>query len=223
MLDERERDETRQEAAARPEEGKGRGDGEKAQKQGKLNDALRRARLNEAERSDVVLDLREAEAARLELLNDRLSDLFEEIPPGTDLLECALIPGSPPRLWIDVLAYVVMGRDKRTYRFVKETRYGPKVILETLNVDEMTQSVTDYVAHRLLERERALASDTAVPVPAAPAAQAPAQAAQPTSAPVVVRRKGLGWFGFLVTLLLGALIGATALFGYGYYLVSLGP
>ncbi len=224
MLDEKERDDAQDAASRQGEEAQERAPrkAEEAPKGGRLQNALRRARLNESERSDVILELREAESARLEMLYEQLQDVFDDIPAGTDLLECALIPGSPPRLWIDVLAYVAMGRDKRTYRFVKETRYGPKVILETANVEEMAGSVTDYVAHRLLERARALDSDTTEIRRAAerPAVAAPAAAAE--AAPAVVVHRGVGWFGVLFAMLVGALLGATALFAYGYYLVSLG-
>lgn len=128
----------------------------------RLRDALREARLNEADRSDVVIALRAAEVTRLDLLKDDLEDVFAAIPEGTDLLECAILPGDPPRMWIDVLAYVVMGPDKRTYRFLKETRNSRQVLLETPDISAMSEAVTRYVAHRLLQRERALATDEMV-------------------------------------------------------------
>ena len=64
-----------------------------------------------------------------------------------------------PRLWIDVIAHVEMGRDKRQYRFVQDTRYGRAVLAESYEMPEMVQAVTRYVARRLVERERALADD----------------------------------------------------------------
>ena len=65
-----------------------------------------------------------------------------------------------PRLWVDVIAHVEMGRDKRQYRFVQDTRYGRAVLAESYESAEMVQAVTRYVARRLVERERALADDT---------------------------------------------------------------
>ena len=50
-----------------------------------------------------------------------------------------------------------MGRDKRIYRFVQDTRYGRKVLAENVSIPEMVEAVTKYVAQRLIERERALA------------------------------------------------------------------
>ena len=45
-----------------------------------LKDAVREARIEAAERSAVVVDLRDAEVARLELLNEALDPLFKDIP-----------------------------------------------------------------------------------------------------------------------------------------------
>src|SRR6516164_84049 len=123
----------------------------------RLKDALRKARVDQAERSGVVVDLRDAEVARLELLNEALDPLFEEVPKEVDLFDRGISRGETPRLWIDAIAHVSMGRDKRVYRFLQETRYGRKVLAESVNVPEIVHAVTKYLAQRLIERERALA------------------------------------------------------------------
>jgi hypothetical protein len=124
-----------------------------------LKDAVREARIEAAERSAVVVDLRDAELARLELLNDALDPLFKELPDNVDLFDHGVSKGDVPRLWVDVIAHVEMGRDKRQYRFVQDTRYGRAVLAESYEVPEMAHAVTHYVARRLVERERALADD----------------------------------------------------------------
>lgn len=124
-----------------------------------LRAAIRKARLSQADRTDVIVDLREAEQARLDLLLDELQSVFDEMPERYDQFECALVPGDPARLWIDMLGYVVMGADKRTYRLIKEARDGRHVLHETLDVGDMANHVTDYIAHRIIEVERALESD----------------------------------------------------------------
>jgi len=129
----------------------------------RLKDALRRARIDTAERTGVVVDLHDAEVARLELLNEALDPLFAEIPTEIDLFDRGLSRGETPRLWIDAIAHVAMGRDKRIYRFLQDTRYGRKVLGESVNIPEMVEAVTKYVAQRLIERERALA-ETGSPV-----------------------------------------------------------
>jgi hypothetical protein len=123
----------------------------------RLRDALRKARIESAERTGIVVDLQDAEVARLELLNEALEPVFGEIPPEVELFDRGISRGETPRLWIDAIAHVGMGRDKRVYRFVQDTRYGRKVLAETINVVEMVEAITKYVAQRIIERERALA------------------------------------------------------------------
>ena len=125
-----------------------------------LRDALRKARIEAADRTGVVVDLRDAEVARLEILNEALDPLFADIPAEVELFERGITRGDPPRLWIDMIAHVAMGRDKRIYRFVQDTRYGRRVLGETADVEEAASLVTTYVARRLVERERVLAGDT---------------------------------------------------------------
>src|SRR5438128_9312882 len=100
----------------------------------RLKEALRKARVEQADRSSIVVDLRDAELARLELLNDALDPLFEETPPDIDLFDRGISHGDTPRLWLDAIAHVVMGRDKRHYRFMHDTRYGRKVLAESNDI-----------------------------------------------------------------------------------------
>jgi hypothetical protein len=123
----------------------------------RLKDALRKARIDTAERTGVVVDLHDAEVARLELLNEALDPLFSEIPVEVDLFDRGISRGETPRLWVDAIAHVAMGRDKRVYRFVQDTRYGRKVLAESVAIPEMVEAVTKYVAQRLIEREQAVA------------------------------------------------------------------
>src|SRR5215212_9631715 len=117
----------------------------------RLRDALRQARIEAADRTGVVVDLRDAEVARLEILNEALDPLFEQIPDHIDLFDRGISQGENPRLWIDVVAHVAMGRDKRIYRFLQDSRFGRSVIAESREVPVIVQAVTDYVARRMVE------------------------------------------------------------------------
>ena len=161
----------------------------------RLREALRRARVEAAERSAVVVDLRDAELARREILNEALDPLFAGVADGIDLFERGISQGETPRLWIDFVAHVVMGRDKRLYRFVQDTRFGRIVLAESHETADIVKAVTDYVARRLVERERALAG---LPAPAA------AVAAAPQPAPASSR---------IWTFAFGFAVGVAALFG----------
>ena len=122
----------------------------------RLRDALRQARIEAADRTGVVVELRDAEVARLEILNEALDPLFAQVPEQVDLFDRGISQGETPRLWIDVVAHVVMGRDKRIYRFVQDTRFGRIVIAESHDVPSIVDAVTDYVARRMIEREHAM-------------------------------------------------------------------
>jgi hypothetical protein len=126
---------------------------------GSLKASVRKVRLELAERSSVVVDLRDAELARLELLNEALDPLFDEIPAEIELFDRAITKGDTPRLWIDVIAYVAMGRDKRRYTFIQDTRFGRKILADSAEIKDIVDAITHYVASRLIERERALADD----------------------------------------------------------------
>jgi hypothetical protein len=124
-----------------------------------LKEAVRQARIEAAERTSVVVDLRDAEWARLELLDDALDPLFAEIPPDVDLFDRGVTRGETPRLWIDAVAHVAMGRDKRMYRFLHDTRVGRHVLAESHEIPDIVKAVTTYVARRIVERQRALDED----------------------------------------------------------------
>jgi hypothetical protein len=139
-------------------------DGQQAADQGarpsdKLKLALRRARLDDAERTKVVAELRGAEIARLEMLRDALLPVAAEIPKDIDLFDIGLVSTDRPRLFIDMIGFVEMAHDRRTYRFVQDTRHGRVVLAESERMEPIVDAVTDYIARRLIEREKALAAD----------------------------------------------------------------
>jgi hypothetical protein len=176
----------------------------KAEPPGPLKAAVREARIEAAERSGVVVDLRDAEMARLELLNDALDPLFNDIPKDVELFDRGVSKGDVPRLWVDVIAHIEMGRDKRQYRFVQETRYGRVVLAESHELAEMVQSVTRYVARRMVERERALGDDT----PYRPTASLNIEHEQRRARMRVVRAFCYGVIGAVVVLVAIALLTA---------------
>ena len=118
--------------------------------------ALSEVKNRQANQDDVVVDMKEAELARLELLCNEIRPLFEELPDDNDQFEFGLSNGKPPRLWIDMTAHVSMGHDRRTYRFLKETKAGRVVLAETNKLELAADAIANYIAERVLERERIL-------------------------------------------------------------------
>jgi hypothetical protein len=168
-----------------------------------LKEAVREARIEAAERSGVVVDLRDADVARLELLNEALDPVFAEVPAGVDLFDRGISRGDTPRLWLDVVAQIEMGRDKRQYRFVQDTRYGRAVLAESYEVPVLKQAVIRYVARRLVEREQALAGD--------------APRGLGGSDRFLQAQKRRRFFRGLGTFLFGLIVGVAALFALAMY------
>ncbi len=83
-----------------------------------------------------------------------LQPVFAELPKDNDQFEFALTNGENSRLWVDMTSFVRMGRDRRVYEFVKDTRMGRTMLGETDDRARMAKLVTNYVAERVLERER---------------------------------------------------------------------
>ena len=124
-----------------------------------LGAAMRRARVEAAEQNEAVADLREAEIARLDLLHEAIRPVIEQSPAAIDLFDAGIAYGERPRLFIDMIGFVEMAHDRRAYRFMQDTRHGRVLIAESDRVDRLVDAITNYIARRIVERERALASD----------------------------------------------------------------
>ena len=119
-----------------------------------LKAAVDAVRNRQADQRDVVVDLGEAEKARLDLLATELLPLFEEIDDADDRFELAVSRGDRPRMWIDMTTFVTMGHDKLSYRLLKDTRMGRIVMAETDKMQKMADFVSEYVAEKVIEREK---------------------------------------------------------------------
>jgi hypothetical protein len=178
-----------------------------------LKALVRRAKLEDAERSSVVAELRGAEQARLELLRDALEPVFAQVPPQAELFDHGLVPGEKPRLFIDIVAFVEMSRDRRCYRFIQDTRAGTIVLAESDRIEAMSRHVANYLARRLIEREKALSA----PLPSVRRVEtgadglsldeAGAQNGAKTPAKIAAKRRRADRWQLLVTLLFGVLLG----------------
>src|SRR5690606_14496166 len=117
----------------------------------RLAEAVREVKAAAADREDVVVDMRETTRARLELLAQELAPVFAEVPEDDPAFDLAISSGQQPRLWIDTVAHVVMGPDRRTYRFLRDTRLGRVVLGESTEIAPIANLVTRYIAERMVE------------------------------------------------------------------------
>lgn len=170
-----------------------------------LSDAIRDVKNALADRDDVVVDMREAHRMRLDLLAAELAPVFAEVPAEIDNFDFAVSSGLQPRLWIDAVSHVAMGRDRRTYRFLKDTRIGRVVLAESTDMKPVVDQVTRYVAERVVERQRLMEG------PAEPAAGLVRPVAGEAEPPLgTASGRGKAWasvFSALALVAAGALVG----------------
>src|SRR5690348_7945213 len=106
-----------------------------------LSAALRQARLAEAAHFEAVLDIRDAQTLRLQVLKDDLAPAITGNAEAASFIDLALVPGDPPRLWIDLITAIVMAPDPRTYRLIQDGPAGSHTLLETGDRGEMIERV----------------------------------------------------------------------------------
>jgi hypothetical protein len=150
-----------------------------------LGASIRQARVENAEHADAIAEVRELEIVRLKALESALEPVVDQAPQGVDLFDLALTQSEHPRLFVDMIAFVDMAHDKRTYRFFQDTRNGRVLMAESQSLDTIVAAVADYVARRLVERERAVTVDSR---PSEGPRPQPAEANGPATWPVAKPR-----------------------------------
>lgn len=174
----------------------------------RLADVIRDVKNASADRDDVVVELREASRMRLDLLANELAPVFADVPADADIFDFAISSGLQPRLWIDAVAHVSLGRDRRTYRFLKDTRIGRVVLAESTDIKPVADQVTRYIAERLIERERMMEGEPAQSFAATPEMRELPPASQARAATWSAMLSGIGLVaagaivGLIVTLAL---------------------
>ena len=161
-----------------------------------LSGALRKARLAEAAHFEAILGIKDSKSLRLQVLKDDIAPLVAATPEAAQVFDLALVPGEPPRLWIDLISFVEMEPDYRTYRLQQDNQAGREALFESANRAEMANYLKSYLAHRMIARERQI-------VRAAPLSQ---PAARFTTAAVIY-----AWFNGLILGLLALLVAAISL------------
>lgn len=179
----------------------------------RLSDAIREVKNAMADRDDVVVEMREATRTRLEMLASELEAVAAEAGAESPAFDFAVSSGQQPRYWIDAVAHVALGRDRRTYRFVRDTRNGRVVLAESTDIKPVADAVTRYVAERIVERQRDLDAE---PAAAVPVEEKPEVVQEPRPAAVVRapeprrRDRTQEFFSTVALIALGVILGAAA-------------
>ena len=179
------------------------------QPEGKLAEAVREVKNLIADRDDVVVEMREASRMRLELLAQELQPVFDETPKDLEQFDFTISSGLQPRLWIDATAHVAMGRDRRVYRFVRDTRLGRVVLAESAEMKTVAARVIRYVAERLIERQRMMEGDThPAALTATAASVTEASVERQDGGQQIPEDRTAKFFSALTYILIGAIAGA---------------
>ncbi|WP_265516994.1 hypothetical protein [Nitratireductor luteus] len=166
----------------------------------RLSSVIRDMKNAAADREDVVVEMREASHTRLELLAQELQPVFADVPEDDPSFDFVISNGEQPRLWIDAVAHVAMARDRRTYRFLCDTRLGRQVLAESADMQPVADQVTRYIAERMVERQRRIEGDIEVlPRGQTDEAQKPDEA-KPS--------RWRAFFSGLLLVILGGIVGA---------------
>ncbi|MFM8748209.1 MAG: hypothetical protein ACKOED_16320 [Aestuariivirga sp.] len=134
------------------------------QEQDALAAAVRDARLAEAAHFEAALDLRDSKSLRLQILKDDLLPAVQASPEARDLFDLTLLPGEPPKLWVDLTSYVLMEPDHRTYRFIQDRQDRREILFESADREQAAAAIRRHMAHRLVARDRQAASLPPPPV-----------------------------------------------------------
>lgn len=174
----------------------------------RLADVVREVKTAAVDREDVVVEMREASRTRLELLAQELQPVFAEVPDDDPIFDFAISSGQQPRLWIDAVAHVTLGHDRRTYRFLRDTRLGRVVLAESTEIKPIADQVTRYIAERLVERQRMVEGEV-VALPRGLKAQP--EDAQEKAAPANERPSvWKAFLGAIVLVLAGGVVGVAS-------------
>lgn len=119
-----------------------------------LREAIRKARVEEAERLDATAHGRDGEIARLELLKAELESVFAELPPHDERFNLVLVPSRPARLWVDLFTYAAIDDASGAYLFVRNSENGRRTLYSSSVVVDMADRITRYIAQEIVRRER---------------------------------------------------------------------
>jgi hypothetical protein len=116
--------------------------------------ALKQARLAEAAQLEAVVSLRDARSLRLLALRDALKGELEGHEPALSLFELNIQDAEKPKLWLDLISFIEMEPDPKTYRLVQDGSQGRVRLYETADALLMQDRALKHMAHRLVVHDK---------------------------------------------------------------------
>lgn len=118
-----------------------------------LSDAVRHARRDLVANRTAQDNGPEADLALLDRLYEELEEVFDEARRCGPHFICTLSDAAPPRLWLDVITYVEVDPNSGRLILFQDEGRKSRIMLESDDVEQMADSITDYLADKVLERE----------------------------------------------------------------------
>jgi hypothetical protein len=168
----------------------------------KFETALKQARLAEAAYIDALIALKDGKALRLDLLRSKILQGLPMDHQLRRLMELRLLPGEPPRLFLDMVTSVGMAADGRTFELQLDKEGDRILTYETPDADAMFRQILKLQAHQFIAESRKTQ-------------QAEGQASTGIA-------NDADWISILYIWLTGFIFGASALAAWSLYTGKLG-
>jgi hypothetical protein len=126
-----------------------------------LAEAMNKARLDQTTTDKSRAETRLTAAQRLDTLKAKLQPLYAAIPADVEGFELGTVHADKPRLFLDMLAFVEATPEG--FRLIQQTRKGRAVLNDSTSDAGMVESVTAYIARRLVQREQMLSTEEITP------------------------------------------------------------
>jgi hypothetical protein len=124
-----------------------------------LAEAMQRARTHHSGEKQIVAEpapVLVSPKQSLDILRKKLKPLYDAIPQDVEGIDLGIVREEKPQLYLDMVAFVDIAEDGKSYRLVQGGRNGSQVLLETSDDASLIARITDYIAQRLIVRERIL-------------------------------------------------------------------
>lgn len=116
--------------------------------------ALKQARLAEAAQLEALVSLRDARSLRLLALRDALKRELAGHDEALSLFELNVQDAEKPKLWLDLISFIEMEPNPKTYRLMQDGPQGRACQFESSDAAAMQAQALRHMAHRLVAHDK---------------------------------------------------------------------
>jgi hypothetical protein len=120
--------------------------------------ALKQARLAEAAHLEAEVSLRDARSLRLLALRDALKGDLAGHEAALSLFELNVQDAERPKLWLDLISFIEMEPNPKSYRLTQDGPQGRTGLFETTDAAAMQAQALRHMAHRLVAHDKQAAA-----------------------------------------------------------------